>query len=410
MLWGILAAISRFVPYIGAVLAGAFPLMLAAAVDPGWTMLLWTIALFVVVEVLTGQVIEPLLYGHSTGLSPIAVIVSATFWTWLWGPVGLILATPLTVLLVVLGRHVERLEFLDVMLGDRPPLTGPESFYQRMLAGDPDEAVDQAEQFLKRASLTAYYDEVALKGLQLAQTDASRGALDQRHSARIEETVCGLIDELAEHDDLVPELSPKEQRKADIAADQGAVQTGGLPDSSPAATTVLPVLDREAILPEWRSEAPILCIGGRSGLDKAASAMLAQLLGKHGIAARIEGAEALSMTRVGGLETGGVAMICLSYLDAGSAVHLRYAIRRLRRRQPDATILVGIWGADNEAEARAAAEAAKADLCALTLAEALELCLAAAVGSSVPRSRPVPRLVRTAPGGDGRIPAASDAA
>jgi predicted PurR-regulated permease PerM len=120
VLWGILAGILRFVPYIGAFISAAFPLALAAAVDPGWSMLLMTAALFIVMEPLAGHVVEPLVYGHSTGLSPVAVVVAATFWTWLWGPIGLVLATPLTVCLVVLGRHVERLEFLDVMLGDRP--------------------------------------------------------------------------------------------------------------------------------------------------------------------------------------------------------------------------------------------------------------------------------------------------
>jgi predicted PurR-regulated permease PerM len=137
VLWGILAAILRFVPYIGAFISAAFPLALAAAVDPGWSMLVLTAALFIVMEPLAGHVVEPLVYGHSTGLSPVAVVVAATFWTWLWGPIGLVLATPLTVCLVVLGRHVERLEFLDVMLGDRPALSPPEIFYQRMLAGDP---------------------------------------------------------------------------------------------------------------------------------------------------------------------------------------------------------------------------------------------------------------------------------
>jgi predicted PurR-regulated permease PerM len=169
ILWGILAAVLRFVPYIGAVIAAAFPLALAVAVDPGWSMLVWTLALFLVVEPIVGHVIEPMVYGHSTGLSPVAVVASATFWTALWGPIGLVLATPLTVCLVVLGRHVERLEFLDVMFGDRPALSPPEIFYQRMLAGDPTEASDKAEEFLKERSLASYYDDVALKGLQLAQ-------------------------------------------------------------------------------------------------------------------------------------------------------------------------------------------------------------------------------------------------
>ncbi|MGY3564113.1 putative PurR-regulated permease PerM [Bradyrhizobium sp. USDA 4463] len=129
ILWGILAAALRFVPYIGAVIAAAFPLALAVALDPGWSMLLWTLALFVVVEPIAGHVIEPMVYGHSTGLSPVAVLASATFWTALWGPIGLVLATPLTVCLVVLGRHVERLEFLDVMFGDRPALAPSELFF-----------------------------------------------------------------------------------------------------------------------------------------------------------------------------------------------------------------------------------------------------------------------------------------
>jgi predicted PurR-regulated permease PerM len=160
ILWGILAAILRFVPYVGAIIAAVFPLALSAAVDPGWSMLLWTAALFVVVEPVVGHVIEPLLYGHSTGLSPVAVVASATFWTALWGPIGLILAIPLTVCLVVLGRHVERLEFLDVMFGDRPALSPPEIFYQRMLAEDPADTVEKAEEFLKERPLLTYYDEV----------------------------------------------------------------------------------------------------------------------------------------------------------------------------------------------------------------------------------------------------------
>jgi predicted PurR-regulated permease PerM len=136
-LWGLIAMIMRFVPYIGALISAVFPLILAAAVGSGWQMLIFTAALFVVLELLAGQVIEPLIFGHSSGLSPVAIILSASFWTWLWGPVGLVLATPLTVCLVVLGRHVDRLRFLDVMLGDRPPLTPPQLAYQRMLAGIP---------------------------------------------------------------------------------------------------------------------------------------------------------------------------------------------------------------------------------------------------------------------------------
>jgi predicted PurR-regulated permease PerM len=146
-LWGLIATILRFVPYIGAPISAIIPLILAAAVGSGWEMLLFTAALFGILELLAGQVIEPLVYGHSTGLSPVAIVVSASFWTWLWGPVGLVLATPLTICLVVVGRHVDRLQFLDIMLGDQPALTPPQLVYQRMLAGDPIEAAEQARSF-----------------------------------------------------------------------------------------------------------------------------------------------------------------------------------------------------------------------------------------------------------------------
>ena len=168
-----------------------------------------------------GHVIEPMVYGHSTGLSPVAVVASATFWTALWGPIGLVLATPLTVCLVVLGRHVERLEFLDVMFGDRPALSPPEIFYQRMLAGDPTEASDKAEEFLKERSLSSYYDEVALRGLQLAQADAERGALDHERLTKIRDAVSEFANNISEQDDRPP---PKVNSTTDVEA-TSAVET-----------------------------------------------------------------------------------------------------------------------------------------------------------------------------------------
>ena len=140
-------------------------------------MLLWTACLYLVVE--------PVVYDHSTGLSPFAVVLAATFWTWLWGPIGLILSTPLTLCLVVLARHVTRLELFDVLLGDRPTLTPVESFYQRVLAGDPDEVHDHPEVLLNRLPLSSYYGDVALEGLRLAVTDTERGVLTADHLARI---------------------------------------------------------------------------------------------------------------------------------------------------------------------------------------------------------------------------------
>src|SRR5690242_56884 len=333
ILWGILAAVLRFVPYIGAAIAAAFPLALAVAVDPTWSMLLWTIALFLVVEPVVGHVVEPMVYGHSTGLSPVAVVASATFWTALWGPIGLVLATPLTVCLVVLGRHVERLEFLDVMFGDRPALSPPEIFYQRMLAGDPTEAAEKAEEFLKERSLASYYDEVALKGLQLAQADAERGALDQERLAKIRDAVSEFAGDLSDQDDR----PPAQGNSTTDAEASSAVESV----AENAASEHLPVLSKEALPPEWQGEHPVLCVAGRSLIDEAAAIMLAQLSTEHGLAARVEGAASLSTTNVFRLDTTGVAIVCLVYLDADGPAHMRYAVRRLRRKLPKATIILG---------------------------------------------------------------------
>ena len=370
ILWGILAAVLRFVPYIGAAIAAAFPLALAVAVDPSWSMLLWTIALFLVVEPIVGHVIEPMVYGHSTGLSPVAVVASATFWTALWGPIGLVLATPLTVCLVVLGRHVERLEFLDVMFGDRPALTPPEIFYQRMLAGDPTEAAEKAEEFLKERSLSSYYDEVALKGLQLAQVDAERGALDDERLTKIRDAVDEFTNNLSDQDDRLP---PKLRSTTDAEA-TSAVES--VAEDAPYED--LPVLSKGELPSEWQSEYPVLCMAGRSFLDEAAAIMLGQLSTAHGLAARVEGAEALSTANIFRLETTGVAVVCLVYMDASGPAHMRYSVRRLRRKLPKATIILGCWMKDMDpAGLELLRDGAKADLVAASLGEAIKLCIEA---------------------------------
>ncbi|OSI21608.1 transporter [Bradyrhizobium canariense] len=370
ILWGILAAVLRFVPYIGAVIAAAFPLALAVAVDPTWTMLLWTIALFVVVEPVVGHVLEPMVYGHSTGLSPVAVVASATFWTALWGPIGLVLATPLTVCLVVLGRHVERLEFLDVMFGDRPALSPPEIFYQRMLAGDPTEASAKAEEFLKERSLSSYYDEVALRGLQLAQADAERGALDPDRLTKIRDAVQEFANNISEQDERPP---PKVGPTTDVEA-TSAIE--GVAEDAPYES--LRVLRKEDLPTGWQGEHPVLCVAGRNPIDEAAAIMLAQLTGAHGLSARVEAAEALSTANIFRLETTGVAIVCLVYMDASSPAHMRYSVRRLRRKLPKATIILGCWMKDiDPAALENLREGAKADLAAATLGGALKLCIEA---------------------------------
>src|SRR5215472_10697595 len=297
VLFGILAMVFRFVPYIGAFIAAIFPIALAVAVDPGWSMALMTTALFLIVEPLVGQVIEPLVYGRSTGLTPVAVILAATFWTWLWGPIGLLLSTPLTVCLGVLGRHDEWLRFVDVMIGDEPPLSPAQSFYQRALAGDTDEAVDQLEHFLRRRSLSVCYDEIVLPALALAQIDFRRGVLDAKHVEQINETVHGLIVDLSDHEDASPQPARKEKRAA-AREDEGHEQPP--PADLPSV---------EDLRPDWAGGS-ILCIAGRGPFDDAAAAMLAQLLEKHGLSARLEPDIAVASSNIVHLKSAGVKMIC----------------------------------------------------------------------------------------------------
>lgn len=302
-MWGIMAGLLRFVPYIGSFLAAVAPAALAAAVDPGWGMTIQVVVLFVIVEPITGYVVEPLLYGHSTGLSPVSVIVSAIFWTWLWGPIGLIMSTPLTLCLVVMGRHVKSLEFFDVLLGDRPALTPVESFYQRILAGSPDEALAQAETLVGGGSLADYYDGVVLEGLKLAADDWSRGTIDPVRTARMSQTMLVLVDELAD-----------------------ALERG-LP-SGPSA----------------QAAPRVACIAGHGPFDTAVTAMLAHLLDERGIAVRVIDHDAVSREAIGALDLDGVEVVALSYLQlAGAPAKLRYLVRRLRARAPDARIVVGLW-------------------------------------------------------------------
>jgi predicted PurR-regulated permease PerM len=336
-LWGMLAMIMRFVPYIGGLISAIFPLVLAAAVGPGWTMVLETAALFLVVETIVGQAVEPLVYGQSTGLSPVAVIVSAAFWTWLWGPVGLILATPLSMCLVVVGRHVDRLEFLEVMFGDRPPLTPAEVIYQRMLANDPVEAAEQARKFLKEKPLIEYYDEILLEGLKLAEGDSKRGLLNDERMHRIRDAVTEIVDDLDAHKDNVELI---EQGDVESEAELPLAHL----DKAEGARAIV-------VMPErWRNGHPVLCIPGAGLLDEAAAILIAKLVERRGIGARAEQPEALSLSRILSLETKNVALICLCYVGSATSAQIGYAIRRIRRKAPDAFIIVSLFGNDESIE------------------------------------------------------------
>ncbi|POR52426.1 AI-2E family transporter [Bosea psychrotolerans] len=386
-LWGILTAVLRFIPYIGAIFSAAFPLTIAAAVDPGWTMLLWTAALFLIAEPVAGHVIEPLVYGQSTGMSPVAIVVAATFWTWLWGPIGLVLATPLTVCLVVLGRHVERLEFLDVLLGDRPALSAPEIFYQRILAGDPAEAADKAEQVLKERSLSAYYETVAVEGLRLASADALRGVLDDARMVGLLEAVREVVDDLADHDDMKPQNG---KTPTDAETEATVIETNEM-----QGTADLQVLAPEDLAETYRTPQPVLFIAGQNQLDEAIAVMLAQVVEKHGVSTRIEPSNSLSTRNIFTLSTDGVALVCLCYLNGNSIANMRYAVKRLRRKMPAATIVIVVLTLAPNETGDQLMDAAKPDRVAVTFREAVRFCLEDATACSAPPVR-TPQVLESA--------------
>jgi hypothetical protein len=378
IVWGILATLMRFVPYVGPFIAAALPLLLAAVVEPGWTTFLLTAALYLVSELTMGQVVEPLVFGHGTGISPIAVIISTVFWTWLWGPLGLLLAMPLTVCLVVLGRHVEGLNFFEVLLGDKPALTPQQSFFQRALTGDSAEATYQAELALKDEPLANYLDDVALKGLQLAERDFERGALDEENLNHINTTVKEIMDDLADFEPRrwFRKVKPAEKKEEAEETGLASLSTMDEADEQP-----LPILEPADLAPGWEEEDSVLCIGGRTSLDEAAAAMLAGLLKKHGLKARAAGSEAISAGNIVSLVTTKAKLVCLSFLGIGrSPAQVRYLVRRLRRILPSGcTILVGYWADDTGgAPLKALKETAEADAYATSLHEAAEIAVDAA--------------------------------
>jgi predicted PurR-regulated permease PerM len=359
LLWGFVAGLMRFVPFIGVFITVSGPILLALAVDPGWATLIWVLVLFGISETLMGQVVEPMVFGHSTGLSPIAVIAAATFWTWLWGPVGLLLAVPLTVCLVVLGRHVDRLEFLEVILGDRPPLDPEETFYQRALAGDANALAEQAERCLTERPLAEYLDAVALPALRLAQADAVHGALRPERREALLRSVELLIEDLEEEEDPPP------------------------PDGEAPP---------EAIPAAWHVPGAVLCLPGRGPFDALAASMLGQVLARRGFGVQVGGVSAVPGAPP--------RLICLCLLEGGSSsATARYLLRRARRRLPGVPAIALAWspGGMEESEGvlaralRAEGESAPLQL-AMSLTEALDLAVEASGTASPPvLTAPAPR-------------------
>jgi hypothetical protein len=319
LLWGLLGAVLRFIPYAGPVLAAGAPIAVALAVDPGWTMPLLAVAVFVILELFINNVLEPWLYGSSTGLSPVAILTAAVFWTTLWGPIGLLLSTPLTVCLVVLGRHVPQLQFLEVLLGSEPVLSAEVKFYQRLLASDPDEAVDVVDEFLDDKPVQELYDKVLIPALAFADQDRLRGVLDRERWSTLAEHVLEIIDDV------------KSRESGSDATADSAAQAGAPPDADSGPT--------------------ILCIGPRNRLDEAAAVMLADLLEKCGFEAHVLSSTTITGAVLDSVAPNRVAAVCLSYVQPEALHHARRSVRSLRRQLPSSVpIVLGLWNAQPRAE------------------------------------------------------------
>jgi hypothetical protein len=277
---------------------------------------------FLVGEAIMGQVVEPLLYGHSTGISPFAIIVATAFWALLWGPVGLLIATPLTVCLVVMGRHIEQLAFFDVLLGDTSPLSPGETFYQRALEGKARVVLTTARTRVHETSLSEYYDHVALDGLVLAQHDRAHDSLAFERL----EAVHGQIET--------------------VLAGLAAVPAHASRQDAPAPP------------PEWRQDGAVLCLPGRGQLDDLAAEMAVQVMRQAGFGARAIANAALSPSGEAEGDFGAVQLCCLSVLEHGSSVAgIRYFVKRMQKMAPDAFIVVALWRAAGDSPLLAALRA-----------------------------------------------------
>lgn len=344
VLWGTLAAIMRFIPYVGPMLSAVFPLALAFAVDPGWQMVLMALALILFLELVSNNIVEPLLYGTSTGLSALSLIAAATFWTALWGPVGLILSTPLTVCLLVLGRNLPQLAFFDTLLGSTPALDLPTRIYQRLIADDPDEAYDIATDAIAASGVTAFYGQTGLEVLRQASDDFHATARVE-HRLRVVAGMDRLLDDLQEDHPADPQ-----------------------------------------------GPAGIVCIGGKWQVDAISARMLVHGLGLAGVAAQMRPTGAVTARQVAALDLEGVGTLCIASFSRDPETALRATLRRVRRRWPDLRIVLALWNApDGQAGADRAA-ALGVDQIVLSLEEAVQRLTPAAPAPAAPAVDEAQRL------------------
>jgi hypothetical protein len=315
VIWGSLAAALRFIPYLGAFVAALLPLALSLAVFPGWLQPALVVGLFVVLELVTSMVMEPWLYGQSAGVSQVALLIAVIFWSWLWGPVGLLLATPLTVCLIVLGKHLPALGFIVVLMGDRPVIEAKARYYQRLLARDQDEAADIVEAYVNTDGRESVYDTVLLPALYYAKQDRDRGLLSEGDAQFVGQATREILDV------LVHEAPAPSER-----------DTGDLSVSDPGADTRVRILGCPA-----RDEA-----------DALALEMVRHLLDPARYWIELSGTGMLTAEVVAWVDLHRPALLCIGAVAPGGLSQARHLCKRLRSQCPELKIVVGRWGLHDE--------------------------------------------------------------
>ena len=340
-LWGAVTTLLRFVPYVGPWIAAVMPIAISLAVFDGWLQPGLVVALFVANELVSNNVIEPWLYGSSTGISTIGILASAVFWTWLWGPLGLVMATPLTVCLTVIGRYVPQLAFFNTILSDQETLPTASRFYQRLLALDAEEVIEIAEDYLETSPLVELYDTVVLPTLRLAEQDRHNGELDEVKQQFVRQTIRDIVEDLG-------------QRLVNAVSD---VSTASNLASSPAASV--------------SHKLSILCLPARDEADETVGMMLVQLLKQRGIHSQVLSTEKLSGEMIEQVNAESTAIVCISALPPFASIHARYLCKRLRAKFSQLKIIVGLWQSGSIAEkTRHRLTAAGIDILVTTLSEA----------------------------------------
>jgi predicted PurR-regulated permease PerM/CheY-like chemotaxis protein len=317
VIWGSLAAALRFIPYVGAFVAVLLPLALSLAVFPGWHQPALVVGLFLVLELVTSMVLEPWLYSQSAGVSQVALLIAVTFWSWLWGPVGLLMATPLTVCLLVLGKHLPALRSIVVLMGDRPVIEAKARYYQRLLARDQDEAIDIVEAYVNTDGREAVYDAVLLPALYYAKQDRDRGLLSEGDAQFVGQATREILDVLA-HD--APAPSERD--------------TGDRSVSDPGDTRVR-----------------ILGCPARDEADAVALEMVRHLLDPARYRIEVSGTGMLTAEVVARIDLHRPALVCIGALAPGGLSQARHLCKRLRSQYPELTIVVGRWGLHDEQDA-----------------------------------------------------------